>query len=664
MEERTIPSGRVLIVDDQPPNVLLLERMLRQAGFTNLRSSTNPHAVLSIFAEFQPDILLLDLHMPGLTGFEVMEQLKTVVADNVYFPILVLTADISTAMKQQALGCGAMDFLTKPFDVIEVVLRIKNLLKTRFLHLQLQDQNRTLEETVRERTREVREQAALIAKARDAILVCDLQTRIMFWNEGAERLYGWTSAEAMDRNAIELFRMAAEQFEEAGAATLAHGVWAGELVQHSRDGKEVIVMSRWTLIRNEAGQPRSNMVINTDITRKKSLEAQLFHAQRMEGIGMVAGGVAHDFNNLLTIINGYSEMVMSCMEPDDPSRGMLREVYKAGERAISLTRQLLAFSRKQILQVQVIDLNSLIADAEKMLSRLIGEDVKIVVDGDPHLGRVKADAGQIEQILLNLCVNARDAMAHGGQITVRTRNVELDERYAREHPYVKPGRYVELGVRDTGAGMDEVTKARLFEPFFTTKELGKGTGLGLATVYGIVKQSGGSIEFESAPGCGTLFQIYLPRVEEAVSTNRSSIDEFKAPRGAETILLVDDDAGVRSVTRLALQSFGYEVLDAGGGAAALLLSRAHLAPIHLLVTDVVMPGMSGRELADRLTPTRAGLKTLYLSGYTDDAVIRNGVAVGSASFLAKPITPGMLARKVRQVLDGCAETKIGTRSAS
>lgn len=662
MKERTIQSGRVLIVDDQAPNVLLLERMLRQAGFTNLRSSTNPHAVLSIFVEFQPDILLLDLHMPGLTGFEVMEQLKTVVGNNVYLPILVLTADMSTAVKQRALECGAKDFLTKPFDVMEVVLRINNLLRTRFLHLQLQEQNRALEETVRERTREVREQATLIAKARDAILVCDLQARILFWNEGAERLYGWTSTEVVGKNVIELFRMAPQQFEEARAATMANGEWAGELVQHSSDGKEVIVMSRWTLIRNEVGQPRSNMVINTDITRKKSLEAQLFHAQRMEGIGMVAGGVAHDFNNLLTVINGYTEMAMDCMEPDDPSRGLLREVYKAGERATMLTRQLLAFSRKQMLQIQVIDLNSLIADAEKMLSRLIGEDVKIVMQREPHLGRVKADAGQIEQILLNLCVNARDAMAHGGQITIMTRNVELNESYARAHRYVKPGHYVELVVRDTGAGMDEATKARLFEPFFTTKELGKGTGLGLATVYGIVKQSGGSIEFESAPGCGTSFQIYLPRVEDAAPTNRSSIDEFKAPRGAETILLVDDDAGVRSVTRLALQSFGYKVLDASGGAAALQLSRAHQAPIDLLVTDVVMPGMSGRELADRLTPTRSGLKTLYLSGYTDDAIVRNGVAVGTAAFLAKPITPGMLARKVRQVLDGCDETTSGSRS--
>jgi CheY-like chemotaxis protein len=275
----------------------------------------------------------------------------------------------------------------------------------------------------------------------------------------------------------------------------------------------------------------------------------------------------------------------------------------------------------------------------------------MALDTDPALGLVKADAGQIEQILLNLCVNARDAMPTGGCITIMTRNVELDEGYVREHPYVKPGRYVLLAVRDTGSGMDEATKAHIFEPFFTTKEPGKGTGLGLAMVYGIVKQSGGSAEFDSAPGRGTTFRIYLPRVEEAVPARTTPSGEFKAPRGTETLLLVDDDAAVRSLVRLALEMFGYQVLDAADGAAALRLSAAHQAPIHLLVTDVVMPGMSGRELAGCLTALRPGLKVLYVSGYTDDANVRKGVAASGAAFLAKPITPGVLARKVRLVLD-------------
>jgi two-component system, cell cycle sensor histidine kinase and response regulator CckA len=343
MDERTIQSGRVLIVDDQPPNILLLERTLRQAGFTNLRSSMDPYTVLPIFAEFQPDILLLDLHMPGLTGFQVMEQLKGIVGNDVYLPILVLTADMSVAMKQQALACGAKDFLTKPFDVTEVVLRIKNLLETRFLHLQLQEHSRALEETVRLRTREIREQATLIAKARDAILVCDLQAATTFWNEGAERLYGWTSAEAVGKNANDFFRVAPQQIEQAREATMAHGEWAGELPQRTKVAKEVIVMSRWTLMRDDTGKPKSILVINTDVTKKKSVEAQLLHAQRMEGIGMVAGGVAHDFNNILTVISGYSELVISRLKPDDPLRGMIQQVYLAGERATTLTRQLLAF---------------------------------------------------------------------------------------------------------------------------------------------------------------------------------------------------------------------------------------------------------------------------------------------------------------------------------
>jgi two-component system cell cycle sensor histidine kinase/response regulator CckA len=651
VEQGTILTARVLIVDDQPPNILLLERTLRRAGYSHVRSTTDSSAVLSIFVEFQPDILLLDLHMPNRTGFEVMEQLKGIVDSESYFPILVLTADASAPMKQKALVCGAKDFLTKPFDVTEVVLRIKNLLETRFLHLQLQANNRALEETVRERTREVREQATLIAKARDAILVRDAQDSITFWNEGAERLYGWTRVEAVGRKATNLLGPAAVQLAEASETTQAQGEWAGELQQLTKAGKEVIVMSSWTLVQNDARQPNSILVINTDVTKKKNLEAQLLHAQRMEGIGMVAGGVAHDFNNLLTVISGFTELVIGQMKPDDPSRDLLREVYKAGERAAKLTRQLLAFSRKQILVVQVLDLNCLVADAEKMLSRLIGEDVQMLTDLDPALGRVKADAGQIEQILLNLCVNARDAMPRGGRITIMTRNVELDDCYGREHPYVKPGQYVLLAVRDTGAGMDEATKARVFEPFFTTKDLGKGTGLGLATVFGIVKQSGGSVEFDSAPGCGTAFQIYLPRLQDGVPASNSHSVEQKAPRGTEALLLVDDDAAVRKLGKLALESFGYQVLDAADGAAALLLSAACQTPISLLITDVVMPGMSGRELADCLKALRPALKVLYVSGYTDDAVIRNGVATSGAAFLGKPITPQMLARKVRLVLD-------------
>jgi two-component system, cell cycle sensor histidine kinase and response regulator CckA len=651
VQEPTLKTARILIVDDDESNIRLLGRILASAGYTGFKTLTDPRQVVALYQKWTPDLILLDLLMPHVDGFAVMKQLQSLVPPGSYLPILAITADTSAATRQRALSEGAKDFLSKPIDNAEVLLRIANLLETRFLYLKVQDQKRALEETVRERTREVRAQATLIAKARDAILVCDVHGEIAFWNEGAERLYGWTCREAVGKNADELFRLEAAQGHEARAATQAQGEWAGELRQLTKEGNEVIVMSSWTLVRDEAGQPQSILAINTDVTKKKSLEAQLLHAQRMEGIGMVAGGVAHDFNNLLTVISGYSEMVLGRMKPDDPSRGLLQEVHKAGERAAALTHQLLAFSRKQVLQVQVLDLNSLITDAEKMLSRLIGEDVQMVTEGDPRLGRVKADAGQIEQILLNLFVNARDAMPQGGRLTVMTRNVELDENYARAHPYVKPGRYVLLAVSDTGAGMDEATRARVFEPFFTTKEPGKGTGLGLATVYGIVKQSGGSVELDSAPGRGTTFQIYLPRVEEAVPARKSPSGEFKAPRGTETLLLVDDDAAVRSLCRLALQTFGYQVLDAADGAAALLLSEAYQARIHLLVTDVVMPGMNGRELANRLTKLRPGLKVLYVSGYTDDAVVRNGVAAGGVAFLAKPITPGMLARKVRQVLD-------------
>jgi two-component system, cell cycle sensor histidine kinase and response regulator CckA len=508
------------------------------------------------------------------------------------------------------------------------------------------------------------------------------EPRIVFVNDAYTRLTGYSpddvigrthqvlSGSETDRSQIETVRRALASWKPARL----------ELLTRRKDGSAFWAELNVVPIADRAGRYSHWVVVHRDIsvqkaaeetlrendarkqavlqstlesvtTEKKSLEAQLRHAQRMEGIGMVAGGVAHDFNNLLTVISGFTEMVISRMKPEDSSRVMLREVYKAGERGAGLTRQLLAFSRKQILQVRVLDLNDLIADAGAMLSRVIGEDVQMATDLEPALGRVTADAGQIEQVLLNLCVNARDAMPRGGRITIQTRNAELDDNSACVHPGVKPGRYVLLAFRDTGTGMDEATRARVFEPFFTTKESGKGTGLGLATVYGIVKQSNGVIEFDSAPGQGTTFRIYLPRVEEAVPARKSASGEFKAPRGTETLLVVDDDAAVRTLSRLALQSFGYRVLDAVDGPTALSVAGAHQAPIHLLVTDVVMPGMTGRELADHLTGLRPALKVLYVSGYTDDAVIRAGVTAGDVAFLAKPITPGVLARKVRQVLD-------------
>jgi two-component system cell cycle sensor histidine kinase/response regulator CckA len=391
---------------------------------------------------------------------------------------------------------------------------------------------------------------------------------------------------------------------------------------------------------------------------RKQTEARLRHtedqyrqAQKMEAIGRLAGGIAHDFNNLLTGILGYSDLLLSNLTASDPSFEEMTEIRKAAERAALLTRQLLAFSRKEVLAAKVLDLNSSIKDTEKMLHRLIGEDIQLTTSLAAELGKLKADPGQIEQVILNLAVNARDAMPKGGQLVLETADLEVDQTYTEAHPEVLPGKYVQLMVRDTGCGMDEGTKARLFEPFFTTKEFGKGTGLGLATVYGIVKHGGGHIEVESQPDRGTTFRIYFPRSEEVVALRKSHSGLHKAPSGQETVLLVEDEELVRILARKTLQKCGYNVVEASRAEEAIRLAEQHRGPIHLLISDVVMPGMGGGQLAERLLAFLPELRVLYMSGYTDDAMVRYGVMEEEVDFLQKPFTPVALAKKVREVLD-------------
>jgi CheY-like chemotaxis protein len=371
----------------------------------------------------------------------------------------------------------------------------------------------------------------------------------------------------------------------------------------------------------------------------------------MEAIGRLAGGIAHDFNNLLTAINGYSDLLLSDLAPDDPKRRDLEHIKEAGSRAASLTSQLLAFSRKQILQPRILDLNDAITEASKILRRLIGEDIDLIAVTKPGLGLIKADPGQIQQILMNLAVNARDAMPHGGKLTIETANVDLDEHYVHLHPIVPPGRYVMLAVSDTGIGMDDKTKAHLFEPFFTTKELGKGTGLGLSTIYGIVKQSNGFIWVYSEPGRGATFKVYLPREEGESGAFEQHEKEELGLQGVETILVVEDDTSVRSLVIRALCKRGYTVLEASTGKEALRTAQEFEGKIHLLLTDVVMPEMSGKALAAQIETARPGIKVLFVSGYTNNAIVHHGVLDSNVAFLQKPFTTDVLARKVREVID-------------
>ena len=474
------------------------------------------------------------------------------------------------------------------------------------------------------------------------------------WNPAAERMFGFPEAEVVGKHPFEVIvplqsrTVVGDIFERLKAGDMnSHGVYQNV----TRDGRTITCHWYNTPLMDRGGNFIGLLSLADDITQREQMEEQFRQAQKMEAFGQLAGGVAHDFNNLLTIINGYSDLLIQGLSRGDRSLGFLNEIRNAGERSATLTRQLLAFSRKQIVAPKILDLNAIVTDTEKMLRRLIGEDVQLATSLADGLGTIRADEGQLQQVLLNLAVNARDAMPQGGRLTIETHNVELAEEYCGIHSEVPPGPYVLLTVSDTGCGMTAEVKARLFEPFFTTKEVGKGTGLGLAVIHGVVKQAGGHVEVYSEPGVGTTFKVYLPRVGQPARSGTSMSAAEVPPHGSETILMVEDDEGVRLLTRHLLKGFGYTVLEAASGADALRIAGKHAGPIHLLITDVVMPGISGRHVADEITTLHPEARVLFVSGYTDDAVVRHGILQDKVHFLPKPFSPVGLATKIREVLD-------------
>jgi two-component system cell cycle sensor histidine kinase/response regulator CckA len=482
--------------------------------------------------------------------------------------------------------------------------------------------------------------------------VNDEDGRCLYINQQVERALGMRVGERVGKTARDIWPLElAQKIEENDRKVLAARRPMGmEETVPRRDG----TLTHWFVLKfpfQDGSGRRLLGGVAVDISERKQLEEQLFQAQKMEAIGRLAGGIAHDFNNLLTVITGFSDILQSGMSADDASRPMVDEIKKAGDRASGLTRQLLAFSRKQVLLPQVLSLNDLMADMDKMLRRMIGEDINLVTDSSPDLGQIMADKGQIEQVLLNLVVNARDAMPQGGKLILETRNAQLDDAYAAAHPGARPGPYVMVSVSDTGCGMTAEMLSHIFEPFFTTKGEGKGTGLGLATVFGVVKQSEGTIDVYSSPGQGTTFKLYFPRLQAPAETRGPEAVVTSLPKGTETILLVEDADPVRTLAREVLQRGGYTVLEAHDGGEALLISERYKNLIHLLVTDVVMPQLGGPALAKLLHAARPDLKVLYLSGYTDDAVFRHGLLEGETAFLQKPFAVQALARKVRDVLD-------------
>ncbi len=483
--------------------------------------------------------------------------------------------------------------------------------------------------------------------------VFDLETlAFLAVNQAAVEAYGYSHEEFMAMT-IRDIRPPEEVPRLLDSLRLLNGLHPDGRWRHRRkDGTLMVVESAVHPLRFGAREARLVMV--NDVTERASLEEQFHQAQRLESVGRLAGGVAHDFNNLLAVINGYADLLSQDLPPGSSEGSIVAEIRAAGERAASLTRQLLAFSRKQLVRPTVLNLNQVVRDVEKMLRRLIGEDIELIIRADEALGNVRADAGNLQQILMNLAVNARDAMPHGGRLLIETANVLLDSHYEQLHDGARSGLHVLLAVTDNGTGMTPEVRKHLFEPFFTTKPTGAGTGLGLATVYGMVKQIGGWIWVYSEPGKGCVFKIYLPRIDAPVPQPPPAVR--RNLRGSETILVVEDQDEVRHMTATALGRYGYRVLTAASGEEALRLAAGHASPIHLLLTDVVMPGITGHELAERMTAARAGLAVLYMSGYTDRAMAHGGVLDPGVQLLAKPFTPSELAEKVRDALGAAAPT--------
>lgn len=495
--------------------------------------------------------------------------------------------------------------------------------------------------------------AAIVECSDDAIVCSTLEGVVVTWNSGAERLYGYLAEEMLGKDIRVLY--SPDNYQEylnlKTRAENGERIPSYEAKRLHKDGKLINVSVSISPILVQNGEIVGASTIAHDITKVKLLEEQFRQAQKMEAVGRLAGGVAHDFNNMLTVINGYSDLLLDRLEPDDPMRELLVEIFKAGKRAGNLTRQLLAFSRQQVLDTRILDLNAIVMDMEPMLRRLIGEDIILTTDLDKRLRPVKGDSGQMQQILMNLAVNARDAMPTGGQLTIETRCVTLDKSHFETHLELQAGDYSMVSVADTGEGMDEATKQRIFEPFFTTKDPGKGTGLGLGVVHGIVNQGNGHIEVYSEVGQGSAFKVYLPAADEAFRIDAPPVLQ-RMPTGTETILLVEDEEAVRALSRHILRTCGYNLLEACDGQEALRVIQTYHGVIHLVVTDIIMPLMGGCKLAEEVEQMQHGLKILLLSDYTDDSLVRDGIRIPDIALLKKPFTPAALAQKVRLVLDG------------
>lgn len=617
---------RILVVDDNADMRSYVVGLLSQHWTVD--AAGDGEEALARVKVAAPDLVLSDVMMPRMDGYALLRALRASPATR-GTPVILLSARAGEESVVEGLETGADDYLLKPFSARELLTRVRALL-----------------DVARTRTSALRASETRFRRIAEAgiigITVSDANGRVLEANDAFLRMVGCSHDDLLAGEVVLELLVATTQGITAGTRAW----WEGEY--RRKDGRRVPVLVAVAPLENG-----ESIMIAFDLSERKRLEEQFRQAQKMEAVGRLAGGVAHDFNNVLSVILSYAEMTSADLPPDEPLRADIEEIRTAALRATELTRQLLAFSRQQVLEPKVLDLNQTLSGMEKMLRRLLGADITLTMLTATKLWTVRADPSQIEQVVMNLAVNARDAMPTGGKLTIETANVELDHDYAHTHHDVEPGAYVLLAVSDTGMGMDAETQVRIFEPFFTTKEKGKGTGLGLSTVFGIVKQSGGHVWVYSEPSKGSTFKVYLPRVSGAAELRPSQRPEPEAEsrRGSETILLVEDDIQVRTLACNILRRNGYVVLEASNGGEALLICEQHGAKIDLLLTDVVLPLMSGRQIAERLKTMRPEMRVLFMSGYTDDAILQHGILDSGVAYLQKPITPALLTRKVREVIE-------------
>ena len=632
-------SVSILIVEDERIIAKGIEKRLKGLGYDVAGLVSTGEEAVQKAAELRPDLILMDIRLgPGMDGVEAANLIRT----RFHVPVVYLTAHSDNATLQRAKVTEPFGYILKPYEDKDLQTAIEIGLYKFKMERRLRENEQWL--------------ATTLASIGDGVLATDESGRVRFMNSVAEGLTGWAQADALDRDVREVFHIVNEQTRrlvsnpvQGALATGYPATMPPDTILIGKAGREFPIEDIAAPIRDAHGRVSGAVLVFRDITERRRLETHLRQAQKMEALGQLAGGIAHDFNNIVTTITGYSELLLSSGQP--PSvQDQLHYIHEAGMRAASLTKQILAFSRKQILAPCALNLNSVVRDTSTMVKCLIGSDIEFVVETAPDLGHVKADPTQIGQVIVNLAVNARDAMPTGGRLIVATANAELGEPTSRQLPDVTPGRYAMLSVSDTGSGMTKDVLAHLFEPFFTTKEAGQGTGLGLSTVYGIVKQSGGHIEVSSEVGRGTTFRVYLPLIEEPASKPDSQARR-PAAKGHETILLVDDEESVRRLAATVLRQNGYRVLEASNGLEGVQVAESHRETIHLLLTDLVMPKLSGREMAERLRPLKPGLRVLFMSGYAEGRVAQQGVESSTVDFLHKPFSIADLTQKVREILD-------------